>query len=179
MKIPRQRLRQVLIYLDPRALLMVTTTWLFWSGVTLQHRTASDLAASPMKRFFSFESSKIQAKFRPSTTTTRFLSRSISLSRPNKEVKKLLWVAFSVCCPSSCLNRSFRLLWAMNTTLSCFLIRLQDRPISVAVCSLSPVKIQTASPALRNDSMASGTPSCSRSSIAVIPRYSNSFSILL
>lgn len=57
------------------------------------------------------------------------------------------------------------------------LVANDDEPISMAVCTLSPVRIQSLIPALCRISMASGTPSCSLSSSAVAPKIVSECSI--
>uniref|UniRef100_A0A2P2MG51 Uncharacterized protein MANES_10G072200 n=1 Tax=Rhizophora mucronata TaxID=61149 RepID=A0A2P2MG51_RHIMU len=76
------------------------------------------------------------------------------------------------------LHDSFELLLMIIWVI--LLVRsFEEYPIDMAVSCLSPVKTHTLIPAILRDSMASGTPSCSLSSMAEAPSILRLFSILL
>ena len=178
----------ILSVLHPKILAHAVTTSPFNLGVVRQHKTALHRAQTEINLTLWF--SKIHSKFAPliQITFSRFstlFSGGLSALTNNFLIQDfgpvspagLGWTSSLERCSIDFSNS--RLSGSVSIISSSLLVtKLQLRPISSAVWTLSPVKTQTANFAARNCAILSATPSCRRSSIAVAPRSSSSDSIL-
>mmetsp|Transcript_18807 Transcript_18807/g.45094 ORF Transcript_18807/g.45094 Transcript_18807/m.45094 type:complete len:209 (-) Transcript_18807:187-813(-) len=145
-----------------RASFIIFTTRAFCFGDTRQQTVAEHLVHNSKKssRSSSCVSSKTKVRVGPSMMTPRSREAPISLAS-----SVLSWSLHS---------SNVSALMILNSISS--LSRAQLVPMLMAVSCLSPVSIHTLIPACVSAEIASGTPSCSLSSMAVAPSKMRFFS---
>ena len=142
-----------------------STTSAFWSGETRQHTTARHCAASGRNKSASASSCSTCCRLCPSTTSANSSAGARSSARWASAVSRLRCSASPVSAGAASLTTS---------TLIDSEMSRQEYPMLIAVSCRSPVSTQTLIPAVCSVAIVSGTPSWSRSSIAVAPSSSRS-----
>ena len=148
----------------------ISTTAAFWLGLTRQQRTLLH-CLQRSRNFWRVCSSSTSFNASPSMTIAwvgpggRWSLRAALNSSSEPVMLKV-----ARCLSSSASAASMASLCGLNTIKSISLLsRLQEKPMLMAVSTLSPVSTHSLIPASASKAIVSGTPSCKRSSIAVPP----------